>query len=277
MSVSAIPNKHKLPSHELFRIGQMKPVIKPTRPHGHKAYYELIFLTEGSGKHTIELRDYEVKPGMIFWLKPGQIHCWDFSRIPGGYVLMFRSELIDQHPVIQLQGMHWLEQLPAALNLSPSHLNWINRLIQNLIELPEDALYQQANYLILLLQHMEEAASMQPLEYTGPKQTSFTQFQKLIEQHYLNRLPIIEYARQLAISERKLNQICKELSGGTARELINERMLLEAKRLLMHTSLTISEIAYELNFHDPSHFVKFFKKQANLTPGEFQQKIQVKS
>ncbi len=277
MSTLAIPNKQKLPSHELFRIGHMKPVIKPTRPHGHKAYYELIFLTEGAGKHTIELQDYDVQPGMAFWLTPGQIHCWNFSRIPGGYVLMFRSEFIDQHPVIQLKGEHWLKQLPPAIKLSSSYLNWMNRLMKNLIELPEDALHQQANYLMLLLQHIEDAARMGPIEYSGPQQSLLTQFRKLVEQHYIYRLSIMEYAQQLAISERKLNQICKDLTGATARELLNERMLLEAKRLLMHTPLTISEIAYELNFHDPSHFVKFFKKQANITPGEFQQKLQEKS
>lgn len=267
-----IPNKQKLRATEMFRIARMKPVIKPTRPHSHPYYYELILLTDGAGKHRIELEEYEVQPGMVFWLNPGQVHCWDFSRIPEGYVLMFRQECLQDHPFFREKGLQWLNQLPSMLLLSPQPRLWLERLMQTSMELPPHAYAQQAAYLVLMLQHLEALIPTVALEPSGPQKALLIQFQALIDRHFRQRWHVVTYCQHLAVSEKKLNQVCKDLSGRTAGDHLRERLLLEAKRLLMHTALTVSEVAYELGFHDPSHFIKFFKKQTNLTPGEFQQK-----
>lgn len=140
--------------------------------------------------------------------------------------------------------------------------------METCVELPAHAASQQSGYLLVMLQHLEESIS-NDIRPPATQKALMVQFQELINQHYLSRWNIETYADRLLVSEKKLSQICRETTGRTPNDLIQERLLLEAKRLLIHTSSNISEIAYDLHFHDPSHFVKFFKKQTNLTPGEF--------
>jgi AraC-like DNA-binding protein len=97
----------------------------------------------------------------------------------------------------------------------------------------------------------------------------FRNFQKLINQQYRTlRLPK-EYAELLYITPNHLNALCREMVGKTAGDLIRDRVLLEAKRLLTNADMSITEIAYDLNFEDNSYFNRFFKKQVGKTPDNF--------
>jgi AraC-like DNA-binding protein len=106
----------------------------------------------------------------------------------------------------------------------------------------------------------------------GYNQTLIRNFQKLIEQHYIDvKLPK-DYAELLYITPNHLNAVCKDVLGLSAGEVIRNRTLLEAKRLLTNPRLNISEIAFNLNFSDNSYFTKFFKKIEGITPEEFRRK-----
>ena len=76
-----LATKKKIADDVLLKVSRMKPVIKPTKPHKHAGYHELIILSKGLGYHTINDQNYEVKPMMGFYLKPGQVHCWNFTQI----------------------------------------------------------------------------------------------------------------------------------------------------------------------------------------------------
>lgn len=105
--------------------------------------------------------------------------------------------------------------------------------------------------------------------YNQPNYTLLKNFQKLIERHYTElRLPK-QYADLLFVTPNHLNALCKSTMGMQAGELIRNRILLEAKRLLVNLDMTITEISNELNFNDNSYFTKFFKKQVGITPEEF--------
>jgi len=98
-------------------------------------------------------------------------------------------------------------------------------------------------------------------------------FQKLIEQHYKEKKLTKDYAAILYVTPNHLNALCKDVTGRAAGELIRDRILLEAKRLLINAKMTISEIALELDFADNSYFSKFFKKYTSLTPEVFRKQI----
>jgi AraC-like DNA-binding protein len=103
--------------------------------------------------------------------------------------------------------------------------------------------------------------------------TLLKSFQQLINQYYRTmRLPK-EYAELLYITPNHLNALCRELLGKTAGDVIRERVLLEAKRLLTNAGMNILEIAYELNFKDNSYFTRFFKNYEGITPEEFRKKF----
>lgn len=112
-----------------------------------------------------------------------------------------------------------------------------------------------------------------------PKQSHllFRNFRKLINQHFTNLKLPKEYTDLLYVTPNHLNALCKDLVGKSAGELIRDRILLEAKRLLINAELSIAEIAYRLNFTDNSYFTKFFKKQTGSTPEEFKKSINYNS
>ena len=112
-----------------------------------------------------------------------------------------------------------------------------------------------------------------PRKIPQQKQVLLRNFRKLIDQHYLSiRLPK-EYADLLYVTPNHLNALCHDLLGKTAGELIRDRILLEAKRLLTNANMTIAEISYTLNFQDNSYFNRFFKKYAGVTPDEFRKQF----
>ncbi|MEJ7659349.1 MAG: AraC family ligand binding domain-containing protein [Hymenobacter sp.] len=111
----AIPVKDKFLPGLAVRLTRMKEVIKTTRPHGHKRYYELIYLTEGAGWHYIDFQRYPVVPHTYYLICPGQVHHWELSEVPRGYVLMVKEEFLAQHPAPVA-----LDELPATLTLAPA-------------------------------------------------------------------------------------------------------------------------------------------------------------
>lgn len=100
----------------------------------------------------------------------------------------------------------------------------------------------------------------------------FNRFIKLVSQHFLTLRKVSDYAAMLHVSADHLNRIIKNHSDKTAHELIDQMIVMEAKALLLHSQLSVAEVAYKLEFADPSHFNKFFKKHTSGTPLQFKQR-----
>jgi AraC-like DNA-binding protein len=97
-------------------------------------------------------------------------------------------------------------------------------------------------------------------------------FKLLVEQHYLEAMPVRDFAAALRVTERRLNEAVRQATGKTASALIQERILLEAKRLLTQSELGVSEVCYRLNFDDPAYFSRFFRKHTACSPLEFKKR-----
>src|SRR5690554_8217759 len=85
--------KNKLEGGLTFKVSRFKEVIKKTRPHKHDAYYELVFLSEGEGFHWIEEEEFRVTAPEFYLLQPGQVHYWQFTAVPKGFVVLFTEEI----------------------------------------------------------------------------------------------------------------------------------------------------------------------------------------
>ena len=110
--VNEISVKSKIGEGLNFKISRMKEVIKATKPHGHKSYFEIIFLTQGAGWHHIDLQKFPVFPNTLYFVQPGQIHCWDLTDIPKGFVLMVRYDFLLKYHIDD----NLLVNLPYFLN-----------------------------------------------------------------------------------------------------------------------------------------------------------------
>jgi AraC-like DNA-binding protein len=162
---------------------------------------------------------------------------------------------------------------PCFLELDPAETErWVEEFLhmESETKKPDDFSSDAIFYSIgtLLVRTSRLYLHMSPAKRAGSQDLLF-ELQELIEKHFMELRAPKDYAVFLNITPNYLNAICKKRSGRSAGELIRQRVLLEAKRLLAHTQLTIAEIAYTLNFDDNSYFGRYFKKYTGVTPETF--------
>jgi AraC-like DNA-binding protein len=250
-------------------------------PHRH-SFYHLVLFTAGGGSHTIDFEKFDVKPGQIYFMVPGQVHSWDFEGFVDGYIINFSSSFIQSFLLRSgyFDNFNFLSSTnpqDEVIDLPAEPLSAIVNLFENIIaEVEKPAALGSDMVKLLMLQIFITISRIQGKDESrvkqGYNQTLIRNFQKLIEQHYIDvKLPK-DYAELLYITPNHLNAVCKDVLGLAAGEVIRNRTLLEAKRLLTNPKLSISEIAFNLNFSDNSYFTKFFKKIEGITPEEFRKK-----
>jgi AraC family transcriptional regulator, transcriptional activator of pobA len=245
--------------------------------HAHRhSFYHLVLFTEGSGAHTIDFVKFEVKPFQAYFMAPGQVHSWDFKGDVDGYIIHFSADFFRPF----LLNPSYLEQFSFFSGVATQCVCELSASIQSEIIRIFESLLKDSDHDLIRTRLLEmfmtiEKDSTHPEHSNLPAYTStlLKSFQQLINQHYRSmRLPK-EYAELLYITPNHLNALCRELLGKTAGDVIRERVLLEAKRLLTNAGMTILEIAYELNFKDNSYFTRFFRNYEGITPEEFRKKF----
>ncbi|HEY4650807.1 MAG TPA: helix-turn-helix transcriptional regulator [Pontibacter sp.] len=247
------------------------------KPHRHN-FYILLFITHGSGTHTIDFKTYPVAPDMAFFMSPGQVHSWQLSPDTEGYILFFNPAyyLLDfpYHRLYNLPYFHSLLQQPFLQIPVAEHA-----LLQGIIhhmqqELQQQQLYTDAiirDYLDILLLRLARLylTSGPAKQLAAGVASQLEALQNLIEKHYKEHLPVRFYADKLHVSAKQLNEISKRATGKTTTELMQDRIILEAQRLLLHADLTVSQVAAELGYFDNGYFFRFFKKHVGQTPEQF--------
>lgn len=246
-------------------------------PHRHNFYHFVVF-TKASGWYTIDFSRFEAKSWEVYFMAPGQIHEWAFGKQIEGYVVNF-SESFFQSFLLR----------PAFFE----RFSFFNgNAKQGVLKIPEDQQafvvemcerllaaydaggavggdYERVSLMHLLMSFDQYAGPIEKRRASGYNDTLLRNFQQLIEQHYMDmRLPK-DYADLLFVTPNHLNALCKEYLGMPAGAVIRNRVLLEAKRLLVATNEPISALAQHLGFNDSSYFTKFFKKSVYVTPEDF--------
>lgn len=246
-------------------------------PHRH-SFYHLVLFTEGSGRHTIDFHHFQALPYQIYFMIPGQVHTWDFAEEMEGYVVNFSDSFFKSF-LLQpeyLDSFSFLDQDSSnnVLMLSEAVRERICALFEELLSQNARATTWRDDMVrVLLLQIfliIEQSDSVDRKESAEKgKNATVRNFIRLIDKNYDRlRLPG-QYAEMLNVTPNHLNALCKEYVGMQAGQLIRNRIVLEAKRLLINLDLTVSEIAYKLNFNDNSYFTKFFRKETGMTPEDF--------
>lgn len=251
------------------------------RPHRH-SFYHLVLFTKGRGSHNIDFEKFPVQPFQIYFMVPGQVHSWNFEGEVDGFIVHFNEELFSSF----LQNNHYLERFhffsgnaKESVCLLPVS---IHKAVIDLFEvmLKEVSGGKEQNLDIVRLKLLElfiaverNCSGKKTRNIPSQKLLVLRNFQQLIDKHFRTLKLPREYAELLYITPNHLNALCQDILGKTAGDLIRDRVLLEAKRLLTNADMTITEIAYDLNFQDNSYFNRFFKKNVGVTPDEFRKKI----
>lgn len=246
-------------------------------PHKH-TFYHLVFFTKGGGTHAIDFKTFKVTPNQIYFMIPGQVHSWNFEGEVDGYVIHFSTSFFESF----LLKNEYLDQFPffsgiiddAVIQIEPPLQQKVVGLFEDIIAESEATDRMSLDLIRAILLHIfillsrtqtrQQERQALPYNYTLLKT-----FRKLIEKHFATLKLPRDYAELMYITPNHLNALCNDLLGISAGEIIRNRVLLEAKRLLINLDLTVAEISYQLNFNDNSYFTKFFKKYTGITPEEF--------
>lgn len=242
-------------------------------PHRHSGITQLFYVQEGDAKAHLDGHMVLLSSPCILIVPEGCVHDFSWSECSQGYVLSVSSTLLNR--IIQpLSGSDNVLRKTAVHNISDNQLQLVNSLF---INISND--YQQYGVKDLMLETLLTALTI----YLNRQTTSpvknvkrqeryrvhFSAFLKLVEKQYINQWTIEKYAQQLGITPPHINSICKKISEQSALEIVHQRLLLEAKRNLIYTGRTITEISHFLNFSEPSHFTRFFKNKTGKNPKAF--------
>lgn len=249
-------------------------------PHRHD-FYTILLVRSACGSHFIDYEEFKMKPQTIFFVSPGQVHQVLVNNDdPQGDILMFSDEFLSRNYISE-EFISNLGMFACGVNTPPLELDeasykkccTLSTEIREAFEGDSPFKFDSiAAHLKLLLIECNKYAvpshddNPQSLQAGRPL---IKQFRELLDKNIDQWHKVSEYADAMNISPDYLNNVIKTNIGKTAKELIFSRLVLEAKRLGLHTSLTTKEIAYQLGYDDPSHFSKFFKKEAGLAFTEF--------
>lgn len=255
------------------------------KPHKHD-FYILVVFTQGNGSHTIDFKTYDVASGSVFFLSPGQVHSWELSADSDGYILFFSADFYSA--TFSRKRLNEYSLFNSILEFPRMDIDSIKaREITSFLEkiakenseptlFTKDLLRNYIDVLLVLLYRVKNSE----LSFSKKEKLSHNQFQELellIDTHFKKHREVSFYADQMNISMKQLNTICKNTVSKTSSQLILDRVILEAQRLLTHSDLNISEIAYSLEFDDASYFSRLFKKKTGYTPEQFRNNLESNS
>jgi len=248
------------------------------KPHKHDFYLTVLF-TDGAGVHEVDFNSYPIKRGALFLMNPGQTHHWEFSEKAKGYIffhskefynLSFPNKNINDYPFFYTSY-----NFPFLL-LEEKELDLFCVFFKLILEeytLNEFMRHQKLALLVDLL-YIETTRLYIKNEQNNSHKIEkgvafFRRLEQLIDQNFLTMKNASDYANELNISTKHLNKIVMNTVGQTTTDIIHQRILLEAKRLLTHGELTVQEIAFELGYEDTSYFSRLFKNKCGVSPSVF--------
>lgn len=236
----------------------------------------LIRIEAGSTTHTVDFTGYPLELGDLVWVRAGQVQQWGRIDDIEGPVFLFTPSAIDTGTweLIRSAGVvtpnHWtaVAGTPAGAALDAA-LATASTVESSSVDLRDAGLSRVlAAALLLLVMAGQEGSGHRP-----PTRQAFVWFRDELEASFRTRHKVAEYAARLGYSTRTLNRLARENTGLSAKQLIDERVVLEAKRLLAHGPDSVAGIAGRLGFDDPSNFSKYFQQRTGTTPAVFRDRV----
>lgn len=267
-------------------IGNKRYPHKTDRPHRHN-YYEICVFINGAGKHEVDFNTHLIRSGSIHFLSPGQVHRIYRDKNYHGYLIVFSSDFFFEFFQQEIPLFYFpFFNNPAMLPILDLEEGAFNEIIQLVHQMQQENHLKRPTYreilrvyLQLLLlkckQHYVHKFAKEA-KMNDPHFHQVQEFNMLVERSFTKQLQIQDYAEMMGISPAILNRSVKRMVGRTPREMIADRIILQAKRLLIYTDLSNKEIAFTLNYKDPSYFTRAFKKKTNMSPSQFRKVLNEK-
>lgn len=247
------------------------------RMHQHAEIVQLLYLHRGEATIEIEGQTTVMRDACIQIVPSLCIHGFRFSPGTQGYVLSLALPLIGRLETQFPQPLSLLN-MPQCVPVeqSRSHIHSLFSALQKEYltdnEAREMMLLSLLSALLVWLSRQRPPVCLQQ-DKLARRRRAMRLFARQMESHYREHLPLSEYARRVGLSANYLNQLCREFHNCSALIVLHQRLLLEAKRSLQYTSMTVSQISDYLGFSDVTYFSRFFKKHAEMSPKSFREKM----
>lgn len=288
MNIPDVGFNHQLSANHEIQVIELQSIFErkdrldhsPERPH-RIGFYHLICIEQGTGKHQIDFDYHPFAAGDFIFVQRNRVTSFDLSPTLKGKVVLFTHEFVEQ--ALSKMRLPALETTPDRFKLKPvftPSAELGNRAKTLINEITTELTHPQANVAVamhlfaaLLMMLQRESVTEQHSPLSQEQQQRFNRFQNLLEEHFRHHHDADFYAKQLHCTYKTLNHICKLASGHTAKQTVDNFIMLEAKRQLMIDTVTTQHLAYDLGFEDASNFVKYFKRHAGVTPHQFKKQL----
>lgn len=263
----------------LYSTANLKRNIGPMKTE----YYRVSLTRNGTAQINIGLENFKPYRNCILFGFPGQVFSLhNVSEDFFAYYMLFTEQFIadasflqnkkKQFPFLSYLGVQSFE-LDENTALEVEHIIFkMNEEVKSRRPGCSDLLRLYIQEIFIHASRVYGDRLHSPKDESNPWYNLFLKYIKLVSQHFIDVRKVSEYAAMLNVSPDHLNRAIKSSSDKTALELINEMLLIEAKSYLLHSQLSVSEIAYKLEFSDPSYFNRFFRKHCGQTPSDFRKK-----
>ena len=280
------------PDKPQFAIHDLKAYLtinqgKANKPHIH-SFYQIIWFKKGAGKHFVDFKQYDVFENAIFFIGKNQVHYFDENMDYDGILIHFSELFLGPNE----SSIDYLMKYSLFNNPYQMASCCIGQGIENTLSGYIDQIYAELateedfardellrTYLKAFLiqvqrrkNDFEQANGKMPF-MPDEKREQLIRFVNLVDGNFNKGFAVAEYAQLLHISPRTLSDLTAQTLNKTPLTVIQERIILEAQRLLLHSGLNVNQIGYRLWFDDPSYFVKYFKKHTKISPSEFRRSI----
>lgn len=243
-------------------------------------FYDVTLITKGSGTFWLDNQEYNVEPGTVLFTSPGQVRRWFVEELDG-ICLFFPAEFILEHfnDSLFLHRLRYFHSNPTvfSLALNTSQEFKLNERMQTMLN-EITHLSSDSNHLLraiayeILVNLNRWYAQSYGHNLQGLTESTVSKFRELLERQYRTMHNVSAFAKTLGLTPGHLNFLCKKHLGQTASNMIENRVMSEACRLLVHTDKDLGAIASYLGFSDQSYFSRAFRRFSNTSPKEYRRK-----
>jgi AraC-like DNA-binding protein len=253
---------------DLFKLDNLEIIT-----NNHKVgFYVLLFITGNNGKHSIDFTDYDYSKGTVLAIRKDQIHKFYLNKETKGFLLFFKEEFLNSY-LNEIEVATTIQMFNEMLTSPKTVLNdktffnilvLVNHLENELLKVSDSysrKIIRSLLHILITLLHRCKSQGYDKIQLSNYLK-EFIKFQNLVEQYYFKTKKVFDYANKLGYSTKKLNIIVQLIVNKPAKKFINEAVVIKIKRQLLHSNLSVKEIAFKVGFKDPTNLYKYFKKRS---------------
>lgn len=257
---------------EVTKILGGKDMLQETHRHN---FFFILVLKEGKGNHVIDFVPHKVGNNCVFIMRPGQVHQLELKAESTGYLMEFNMEFyhLNDRGTSQVlrkaTATNSCKVAKASFDKLYSILNYIYQEYKDANVGYNEVIRAQLDIFFIEFLRNRQQNNPSSASVNSYEQERLDEFVQLVETHISAKKQVSDYADMLNLSTYQLSALTKVILGKTPSEVINEYIVLEAKRYLLATSDQVNQIAWHLGYDDPSYFIRFFKKHTGFSPDSF--------